>query len=99
MDYTCPPRMADGRLFTDYRPRCMTQLEHIKPCMSDHDFRKYLTQNGGFILADGRHHQQCATCTAVPVPEVDRFECTPIGCKRVSTGAKPWDLPIGTGRK
>lgn len=44
----CPPRMADGRAFTDYRPRCM--LHNTKAPTDSYKQRMYLTQNATDIM-------------------------------------------------
>jgi len=46
----CPPRMADGRNFTDYRPRCFQQYVVDKKLMNSFDQRMYLTQNAEYLM-------------------------------------------------
>ena len=56
----CPPRMADGRIFTDYRPRC--DLNYSIPGSSDrtmmgsssYTYRQYLIQNADQLMAGQR---------------------------------------------
>lgn len=48
----CPALMSDGRGFTDYRPRCLSQAGGV--CagkgVSAFDLRMYLTRNGESIM-------------------------------------------------
>lgn len=73
-DYTCPIRMADGRAFTDYRPRCHVQGDLYKMVGGDdtqpfsaYDARMYLQKNGESIIGQNRDKSQlvlapCAPC-------------------------------------
>lgn len=62
--------MADGRLFTDYRPRCdlnyvVEGLTADKP-MTSYAYRQYLIKNAGGIMNDQRSSAyslaQCGPC-------------------------------------
>ncbi len=61
----CPPRMADGRHFTDYRPRCALNsrstyvikdvrnkdpMDVKMPPNNSYDLRQYLIQNGEKLM-------------------------------------------------
>ncbi len=48
--FNCPPRMADGRHFTDYRPRCYSQYMVGDKPMSSFEQRIYLTENAADIM-------------------------------------------------
>jgi hypothetical protein len=50
MDYNCPPRMSDGRHFTDYRPRCAVTYEMQPNPMSAYNYRMYMTENAEQIM-------------------------------------------------
>lgn len=57
---SCPARMADGRAYTDYRPRCMTQYVMNNKAMSSFEQRQYLIRNADNII----HHNVAAAYTA-----------------------------------
>lgn len=52
----CPMRMADGRAFTDYRPRCETNAELYKQVIADnkiassYESRMYLQHNTDALI-------------------------------------------------
>lgn len=66
--YSCPPRMSDGRHFTDYRPRCAVNYESQPRPMSAYDYRMYLTEHADEIRNKNRHlaHKKnsCEPCNA-----------------------------------
>lgn len=66
--YNCPPRMADGRHFTDYSPRCATNFEALPAPMSSFDYRMYLTQNAEKLMQKNSEHalkaNLCAPCVS-----------------------------------
>lgn len=87
----CPTRMADGRLFTDYRPRCDIAMQFAAPMTSSFEYRKWMIENGQRILDHQRHTAfaiaKCAPCS-VPATmplEKDRFVCNKVSCVRVAT--------------
>ncbi len=47
-----PPRMDDGRHFTDYRPNCVvnTNLKVDNKLLNSYEYRMYLTQNATKIM-------------------------------------------------
>ncbi len=55
--FECPPRMDDGRHFTDYRPSAlvmhMAQYDNGK--MSSHDLRQFLIDNASDIMEANRY--------------------------------------------
>lgn len=64
----CPPLMADGRHFTDYRPRCFSQYL-VTPngnFPSSFDYRMYLTRNADGIMKknalDAYRTNVCGPC-------------------------------------
>ena len=65
----CPPRMADGRLFTDYRPRCVvndTLIDSNNKTMSSLNQRKHLTHNGEEIIkANMLNAMKSSQCHAI----------------------------------
>ena len=56
----CPPRMSDGRLFTDYGSRCDINLRLMSPMSGSYDYRQMLISNGEKIL--GEWHDVRAFC-------------------------------------
>ena len=84
--------MADGRLFTDYRPRCDIQLERQAAMAGNQDHRQYMIGNGQKIVASMRESAQaaagCGLCkepydVGTMLPEADVFRCDKLSCQRV----------------
>lgn len=56
----CPSRMADGRAFTDYRPRCAVNAELMNAVagrnqiQSSYESRMYLQRNGEVVMQQER---------------------------------------------
>lgn len=46
----CPPRMSDGRIFTDYRSRCDINYIQSQKGMDSYAYRQYLLQNADKII-------------------------------------------------
>lgn len=70
--FDCPARMADGRLFTDYRPRCAfvaTQARGMAP-VSNHTARQLMTKGADALIARDRREAKaraaCGPCTRPP---------------------------------
>lgn len=70
----CPLKMADGRAFTDYRPRCMVNSELLldvynnSMVRSSYDSRMYLQENAEKLMERNRANMMenltpCAPCT------------------------------------
>jgi len=69
--YDCPPRMADGRLFTDYRPKCATSVIYSPKTdayLDSYKYRQHLIKNADEILdamrAEAYATAVCAPCVA-----------------------------------
>jgi hypothetical protein len=99
--------MADGRLFTDYRPRCDRNLQYAAPMAGSWDYRQFLIGNGEKIIdadrATAAAFAKCAPCVqpydvGTMAPEADRVVCDKVSCSRVKP-AKPSAYAIGTGRE
>lgn len=64
----CPPRMDDGRHFTDYRPRCVvnSELQKESKAVSSHAYRMYLIDNASNLMQKCRqrayHNNRCGPC-------------------------------------
>lgn len=65
---TCPALMSDGRLFTDYRPRCNSMEAMLTKGMSSYDYRQYLIQHADELMQEHRHQAiavgACESCDA-----------------------------------
>lgn len=55
--FGCPPRMADGRHFTDYRPNCHVNdlVKADNSISNSFQYRQFLQQNGDSLM--DRHRQ------------------------------------------
>lgn len=89
--FNCPERMADGRLFTDYRPRCAQQyLDKINNKLtSSYDYRLYMITNAEEIMKQNAissyMRAQCGPCVepyeqGTMVPEVEKQVCNERTC-------------------
>lgn len=89
--FNCPPRMADGRHFTDYRPRCYGQyiLKNQNEIPSSFDYRMYLTRNASDIMKknafDAYMTNRCGPCmepydVGTMVPEHEKQQCNSRTC-------------------
>jgi hypothetical protein len=107
------PRMADGRLFTDYRPRCVADMSYQPDepqFQGSYAYRQFLIHNADAVIADMREQSRAAAYSGVckssdpraagtMLPEGDRFECDKVACRRVATSAGASGAPsLGTGR-
>lgn len=104
---TCPINMADGRLFTDYRPRCDIQMQFQAPMSGSYEYRQWLIANGKRIADHQRAMAREMTCCApckdpLPIgtmlPETDQVICDKVGCTRVRMPGAKGGLSLGTGR-
>lgn len=96
--------MADGRLFTDYRPRCDINLQYQpRLVIGSYEYRQYLIRNAENVI--GEHRNSAYTTafsgpcvqpyeTATMLPEADAFMCDKVSCKRESRNS----AGLGTGR-
>lgn len=102
--FNCPPRMADGRHFTDYRPRCAQQYQDKinNKLMSSFEHRMYLMQNAEAIMkqnaADSYSTNKCGPCVepydqGTMLPELEKQICNERTC---SFGVSdPYGLGLG----
>jgi hypothetical protein len=104
---TCPPRMADGRIFTDYRPKCIsnTSLHEVQGSMppNSYEYRQYLINNGEDIMNKNRqaiyNEYVCRPCMepfnqGTMLPEQRMTKCDGNKCSFYTTDA----TGLGTGR-
>jgi hypothetical protein len=97
--------MADGRLFTDYRPRCDANSEFQAPMSGSHEYRQHLITNGSALMdrdraaaAASASCMPCLTGFGTMAPEADRVVCDKVSCARVAVPGAKGHLAIGTGR-
>ena len=104
--FNCPPRMSDGRHFTDYRPRCTQAYDNkLKDqLMSSYDYRMFLTQNAENIINKNAFNaymtNRCGPCVepyneGTMLPELEQQICNTRTCTFKTTD--PYGL--GLGRK
>jgi hypothetical protein len=103
--FSCPALMADGRLFTDYRPnRVVNQMVQFDNKVNNsYDYRQFLMTNGKRLMDINSQYIQnkasCGPCTAQPIPlqtmcYVNRqFQiCVPNNFNGVGVGYQTADL-------
>lgn len=93
-----PARMADGRLFTDFRPTCSSYPVAACGTWGDNETRERMTHGATELMNAGRSMISAkvdpASCVDTMVPELYRRVCTWKGCKTI-----PGHFAgIGTGR-
>lgn len=105
---TCPARMSDGRLFTDYSSRCAIQAAVLLPGLNQasatgldsYQTRQYMIRNADAIIQSQRGLASCAArckpCgkdTMLPEFEID--SCDLLKCKRTRTHTEVQGLGLG----
>lgn len=101
---TCPPRMSDGRHYTDYRPRCMTNLMYPdnKP-MNSYEYRQYLIHNAENLMKTNMESAYnmnvCGPCVepfdqGTMLPEQNMVTCDASTCSSKMVNKDG----LGTGR-
>jgi len=107
-NFGCPPRMADGRHFTDYRPNCEL-VQHIRAdnkISNSFQFRQFMQSNGEALANVDRKiacdKNCCAPCSAesfnsvgTMLPEAYLVSCDNRSCKRSLVNASG----LGDGRE
>lgn len=90
--FNCPARMADGRHFTDYRPRCAQHFRDVgdnEKFVTSFDRRQYLIHNAEEIMVMNAKRAQklnaCGPCVApynrgTMLPEQSIQKCDKRGC-------------------
>lgn len=103
--FDCPPRMADGRHFTDYRPECYVNdlIRADNGVNNNFQWRNFLTQNAEQLMDLNRQHacqkNCCGNCASpfnvgTMVPEVNKFVCNSGTCRLIQGDPNG----LGTGR-
>jgi len=71
----CPPRMADGRAFTDYRPHCATIATSLAATYGNEQARTWLVNNSESLIANARqlslHKNACNSCDTTTMANGD----------------------------
>ena len=71
--FNCPPRMADGRQFTDYRPNSYVNdlVRYSNNVMSSYNYRLFLTNNAEKLMQINNEYiyekSKCVPCNATPI--------------------------------
>jgi hypothetical protein len=106
-DATCPARMADARLFSDWRPRCALAhdaLRHAPIGISSHDARQFLIHHAEKLMHADRvaAHDvaRCGPCVTpwkqgTMLPEREQQVCNARTCSMSVTNAQG----LGLGRQ
>jgi hypothetical protein len=95
---SCPAKMSDGRHFTDYRPRCITNSQNMS--VGSYEFRQYMINNAEKLLEEKRNTmRQCGPCVdpfniGTMLPEESYVKCDKNTC--IVVGNDPSGL--GQGR-
>lgn len=107
-NYDCPPRMSDGRHFTDYRPNCeLTQMVRVDNNLNNsYQYRLFLQMNAE-ALANADRKDACLKNCCTPcmesfdgsdsstmLPEAYLVSCDGRGCNRTLVNA----AGLGDGR-
>lgn len=101
----CPPQMADGRQFTDYRTRVDSVQNMLTNNWSSYEYRQHLINNAEQEMDQQRNTAHdgsfCTPCKApydigTMLPETEKIVCTSQSCKIVET---PFGRGIGRGRE
>jgi hypothetical protein len=93
-----PARMADGRIMTDFRPRCLQYAVAAAGAFGEQDARRRMTQNADELMMAAREMNNrkntAVSCVDTMVPELYKRVCTWKGCKVIPGNFQG----IGTGR-
>lgn len=100
----CPPRMSDGRHFTDYKPRCGVDASTLNgQTMNSYELRQYMITNAENLMQKNRDAavgaNKCGPCVepwnqGTMLPEQSVVKCTTSTCTRATND--PYGL--GQGR-
>jgi hypothetical protein len=103
--FGCPPRMSDGRHFTDYRPNCYVNnlIRAENGLQNSYQYRLFLSQNAKQLMDINRQHacvKNCCTPCQQPfepgtmLPEVNKWVCDKHSCRLIGNDPNG----VGTGR-
>ena len=95
---SAPARMADGRIMTDYRPRCHQYSVSAAMTWGDSESRARMTHGAMELMEIARQTNNRkilpTSCVDTMVPELYKRVCTWRGCKTIPGNY----AGIGTGR-
>jgi len=91
--FDCPPKMSDGRHFTDYRPNCHlnNNLRTNNKLVNSFEYRRFLQNRGMDLMKINQsiayEQNGCATCKEpyhqnTMLPEQTKLYCDKNGCKK-----------------
>jgi hypothetical protein len=93
-----PARMADGRLMTDYRPRCLQYAVAAAGAFGEQDARRRMINGADELMTAARElnnrKNTAISCVDTMVPELYKRVCTWKGCKVIPGNFQG----VGTGR-
>lgn len=93
-----PARMADGRIMTDYRPRCLHYSVSAAQAFGDNEYRNRMVHGAQELMTAARamnnRKNTSVNCVDTMVPELYKRVCTWKGCKTIPGNFQG----IGTGR-
>lgn len=93
-----PARMADGRIMTDYRPRCLHYSVAAAQAFGDNEYRNRMVHGAQELMSAARamnnRKNTSIDCVDTMVPELYKRVCTWKGCKTIPGNFQG----IGTGR-
>ena len=104
-EFQCPPKMADGRAFTDYKPRCsvFASLASTPQPLNSYELRQYMITNAEDIMSRSRKEAEqknlCGPCVqpwnqGTMLPEESIVKCNASTC----TIVKKDPFGLGQGR-
>ena len=71
--FDCPPRMSDGRNFTDYRPSCDVNNAYLNlgDILNSYEYRMFLTRNAENLMNKNRQTACDDNCCSQCMPPYD----------------------------
>ena len=85
--FHCPPKMADGRHFTDYRPNCELH-KSLPKGLNSNQMRNWLTRNADSVMKknnkEAMNKNGCGPCSGqvgTMLPETTKVRCDKRHCK------------------
>lgn len=101
--FQCAPKMADGRAFTDYKPRCAIHSTLMQnQSLNSYELRQHMINNAENIMQRSResveHMNACGPCVkpwnqGTMLPEQTVVKCNASTCSQVT--ANPDGLGVG----
>lgn len=101
---TCAPMMADGRNFTDYRPRCVANFPVENMPASSYEYRQFLIKNASELMKQNKQiaykANVCGPCVSpynqgTMLPEQSIMTCNESTCSVVLNNPNG----VGLGRR